>query len=61
MKPVPKCPPPVPFAPEQLLRCPVCGTPNFSARGLRAHHCRAKADRARLTPAELEIAQRRAA
>jgi hypothetical protein len=45
---------------ELLLTCPVCGTPNFSERGLRAHCCRAKPDRARLTPDELQRAQVRA-
>lgn len=38
---------------EQLFACPVCSTPNFSAKGLRTHCCRAKPNRARLTDAEL--------
>ena len=41
---------------EQLFSCPVCGTPNFSARGLRGHCCRSKPGRARLTAAELTTA-----
>ena len=45
---------------EVLLTCPVCGTPNFSERGLRAHHCRAKPDRERLSIDELQLARTRA-
>jgi hypothetical protein len=45
---------------EVLLTCPVCGTPNFSERGLRAHHCRAKPGRERLTPDEINNARTRA-
>lgn len=41
---------------EVLLTCPICGTPNFSQRGLRAHHCRATPERRRLTPDELQRA-----
>lgn len=44
-----------------LLRCPVCGIPNFSPRGLSAHRCRSKPNREQLTPAELELAKHRAA
>ncbi len=46
---------------ETLLTCPCCDTPNFSARGLSSHHCRAKPDRSRLNAAELELARQRAA
>lgn len=45
---------------EVLLACPCCGTPNFSERGLRAHCCRAKPGRERLTPGEIELARSRA-
>jgi hypothetical protein len=45
---------------EVLQTCPVCGTPGFTARGLSAHHCRAKPDRSRLTPDELQTARTRA-
>ena len=41
---------------EVLLTCPICGTPNFSQRGLHAHHCRATPERRRLTPDELQRA-----
>lgn len=43
-----------------LLTCPCCLTPNFSARGLAAHCCRAKPDRERLSAAELQLARSRA-
>lgn len=42
--------------PEALYTCPRCGTPNFSARGLTSHHCRAGGERSRLTPLELSNA-----
>jgi len=45
---------------EVLVACPVCGTPNFSERGLRAHCCRSKPDRGRLTPDELQRARTQA-
>lgn len=45
---------------ETLLTCPVCGVPNFSERGLRAHHCRATPERRRLSPDELQLARTRA-
>lgn len=45
---------------EVLLTCPVCGTPNFSARGLSAHQCRSTPDRRRLTPDELQLGRTRA-
>ena len=48
-------------APEILLTCPCCGTPNFSDRGLRSHHCRAKPQRERLAQEEMDLARRRAA
>lgn len=48
-------------AQEILLTCPCCGTPNFSERGLRAHCCRQKPNRERLTPGELQLASTRAA
>lgn len=47
-------------ATEVLLTCPVCGIPNFGERGLRAHCCHAKPDRARLTPDEIQLARQRA-
>lgn len=52
LKPMPR--------PERLLTCPCCGIPNFSARGLRSHCCRAKPARARLNASELELARQRA-
>jgi len=36
---------------EILLTCPWCQTPNFSERGLRAHHCRARNRRKLSAPA----------
>ena len=47
-------------ATEVLLTCPCCGTPNYSERGLRAHCCRAKPGRERLTLGELQLARTRA-
>lgn len=47
-------------ATELLLTCPLCGTPNFSERGLRAHCCRSKPERERLTPDEIATARTRA-
>ena len=44
-------------ATELLLTCPCCHIPNFSARGLAAHCCRAKAGREKLTPFELDQAR----
>ena len=48
-------------ATQSLLACPLCGIPNFSARGLAAHCCRAKPDREKLSSAELSLARSRAA
>ena len=48
-------------ATETLLTCPLCGTRNFSFRGLAAHCCRAKPDREKLSSAELSLARSRAA
>lgn len=48
-------------ATELLLTCPVCGIPNFSARGLAGHCCRAKPDREKLSAEELNLARSRAA
>lgn len=47
-------------AAEVLLTCPRCGTPNYSERGLRAHCCKSKPNRERLTLPELELARARA-
>jgi len=43
-------------AKETLLTCPVCGAPNFSARGLAAHACRSKPRREFLSQAEIQQA-----
>jgi len=43
-----------PIAPiECLYTCSVCGQAGFALRGLRAHCCRSKPGRARLTGAEI--------
>lgn len=47
-------------ATEPLLTCPVCHTPNFGARGLAAHCCRAKPGREKLSAQELALARARA-
>ena len=36
--------------PETLHTCPTCETPNFTARGLKAHHCKGKQ-----SPPEIEV------
>lgn len=47
-------------ATEPLLTCPVCGIPNFSARGLAAHCCKAKPGREKLSAQEIALARSRA-
>jgi hypothetical protein len=42
--------------PAALFTCPRCSQPGVTSRGLLAHHCRAKPDRARLTREEVATA-----
>ncbi len=41
---------------EILIACPLCGRKGFSVCGLRAHYCRSKPDRSRLSLSEYKTA-----